>query len=290
MNLAGVGVWNVSLRYGDRSEAADAAAELEELGYSAIWVPGAGADLTGLEWLLSSTNSMTVATGILSIWTHPPDEVAEVHRTFTDQHGDRFLVGLGVSHQDIVDQQEPGRYRKPLAAMRSFLDGLDTASPPLAQDRRVLAALGPQMLRLARDRTAGAHPYNVTPEHTAEARAALGPGKLLAPEQAVVLCDDPTAARGMARSFLDHYLVRTNYANNLRRLGFTDEDFADGGSNRLVDALVAWGDEDSIARRIKDHIDAGADHVCIQAIDEAGMMSLPRQVWRRLAPVLNTTD
>ena len=194
-------------------------------------------------------------------------------------------MGIGVSHAPLIDLAEAGRYTKPLGAMRTFLDGLDAAPIPVAADDRVLAALGPKMLDLAGARTAGTHPYLVTPEHTAVAREALGPDKLVAPEQAVVLESDPDAARTIARSHLAGYLGLPNYTNNWKRFGFTDDDIADGGSDRLVDAFVAWGGEDVIVDRVRAHRDAGADHVCVQVLT-ANLWELPLSGWRTLAPAL----
>ena len=285
MNLSGTGIWSPGLRYGDAAEAADAAGELEALGYTALWVPDVGGNLfEALERLLQSTKAATVATGILNLWMHTAQETAEFHDRMTAQHGSRFLVGIGVSHQPLIDMKNPGRYKRPLSAMASYLDGLDSADPPLSADDRVLAALGPKMLELARERAAGAHPYNVTPEHTRVAREAVGPDKLVLTELAVALTTDAAAGRALGREHLEHYLVLPNYANNLRRLGFGDEDFSDGGSDRLVDALVAWGDEETIAGRVREHRDAGADHVCVQVLSEDGMF--PRRDWRTLAPAL----
>jgi probable F420-dependent oxidoreductase len=217
---------------------------------------------------------------------HTPEETAEAYTRFTGTYGDRLLVGIGVSHAPLIDATEPGRYRNPLASTERFLDGLDAAVHPLPSDRRVLAALGPKMLELARQRTAGTHPYNVTPEHTAAARDAMGADGLVLPEQAVALERDPARARALGRAHLSFYFSLPNYVNNLRRLGFGDEDFADGGSDRLVDALVAWGDEDCIRERIDLHRAAGADHVCIQVLAEAEASGLPLAQWRQLAPVL----
>ncbi len=191
-----------------------------------------------------------------------------------------------MSHQVLIDSQEPGRYQKPLTAMASYLDALDAADPPLDRSFRVLAALGPKMLELAKVRAAGCHPYNVTPEHTHLARQAVGPDALVLPEQAVALTTDADLARQLGRAHLAVYLGLPNYANNIRRLGFGDEDFADGGSDRLVDALVAWGDEAAIVARVQEHRQAGADHVCLQVLSEAGMF--PRDEWRRLAPAVTT--
>jgi probable F420-dependent oxidoreductase len=283
--LSGTGVWSGGLRYGDPAEVAEAATELDELGYSALWIPDIGGDVfDAVERLMAATRTATVATGILNLWMHSAEETADSHARLTATHGDRFLVGIGVSHAPLIDAGEPGRYRQPMAAMESFLDQLDAAPNPLASSARVLAALGPRMLDLARTRTAGAHPYNVTPEHTALARQALGPDAQLLPEQAVALTSDADQARKLGRDHLSHYFALPNYTNNLRRLGFGDADFADGGSDRIVDAMVAWGGLDAIAGRIGEHRDAGADHVCIQVLSDEGM--LPRRVWRELAPAL----
>ena len=286
-HLTGTGIWSPGLRYGDAGEASEAASELEELGYTGLWLPDVGGDLFGrVEDLLGVTNTAMIATGILNIWFHDARVTAEFHARMSAKHGPRFLVGIGVSHQPLIDMTEPGRYQKPYSSMVSYLDGLDAADPPLSPDDRVLAALGPKMLQLARDRAAGVHPYNVTPEHTRLAREAVGPGKLVLTEQAVALTTDAGAARALGRQHLTHYLNLPNYTNNLRRLGFGDDDFAAGGSDRLVDALVAWGDEDRIAERIREHRDAGADHVCIQAISEEGMF--PMRDWRALAPAVTS--
>ena len=286
-DITGTGIWSSGLRYGDPAEGAEAAAELEDLGYSALWVPDIGGNVFDVvERLMAATKTTTIATGILNLWMHSAEETADSHARLTAAHGDRFLIGIGVSHAALIDAREPGRYRKPLAAMASFLDGLDSAPTPLAPSTRVLAALGPKMLELARTRAAGAHPYNVTPEHTAAARAALGPASLVLPEQAVVLTTDSELARKLGRDHLAHYFALPNYTNNLRRLGFGDDDFAAGGSQKLIDALVAWGDENAIESRVRQHRDAGADHVCIQVLSEDGLF--PRQAWRELAPALTT--
>ncbi|HWA65747.1 MAG TPA: LLM class F420-dependent oxidoreductase [Mycobacteriales bacterium] len=283
--VTGIGVWAAQLRYGDPGEIRDMAAELEALGYSALWIPDVGGDLfTSVEVLLDATGRATIATGILNLWMHAAEQTAQQHSRLTAAYGDRFLVGIGVSHQPLIDRKSPGRYTKPLSAMRDYLDRLDQADPPLPRDRRVLAALGPKMLELARGRAAGAHPYNVTPEHTAVARSAVGPDAIVATELAVALTSDPAAARAAGRQHLSIYLDLPNYTNNLRRLGFGDDDFADGGSDRLVDALVAWGDESAIAARVREHRDAGADHVCIQVVNQDA--GAPRDQWRALAPAL----
>lgn len=286
--IAGTGIWSPALRYGDPAVAADLAAELETLGYAALWIPDVGGDVFGaVENLLAATTTATIATGILNLWMHEPEETAAQHARMTAAHGRRFLVGIGVSHAPLIDRQEAGRYRKPLARTREFLDGLDAAPTPLPVDDRVLAALGPKMLELARDHAAGAHPYLVTPEHTAVTRQAVGPEKLVLPEQGVVLETDPERARAIARTHLATYLALPNYSNNWKRLGFTEDDLPDGGSDRLVDALVVWGDEATIAARVQQHRDAGADHVCLQVLTEDGA-TLPIGDCRRLAAALNT--
>lgn len=281
--LGGTGVWSHALRYGEPRAIAEAAKELEALGYSALWVPDVGGDVFGaLEVLLGATSQVTVATGILNLWMHTPEEAAARYHRLRAEHGDRLLVGIGVSHAALIDAQEPGRYRRPLEAMARFLDGLDAAATPLPADRRLLAALGPRMLALAAARAAGVHPYLVTPDHVGRARQTLGPEALVAPEQAVVLHADAATARRLARQHLGVYLALPNYANNLRRLGFGDGDLADGGSDRLVDALVAWGGEDAVRARLEDHRAAGADHVCIQALSDE--QPFPWTAWRALAP------
>ena len=284
--ITGTGVWAASLRYGEPASSAAAAAELEGLGYTAAWIPDIGGDVfSAVENLLQSTHSLIIATGILNLWMHTPEETAAEHARMTAAHGPRFLVGIGVSHARLIDHNNPGRYDKPLAKMNEFLDGLDAAPVPLANDDRLLAALGPKMLAVAGARTAGTHPYLVTPEHTATARAALGPGKLVASEQAVVLDTDPVSARATGRQHLSTYIGLPNYTNNWKRIGFTDDDLADGGSDRLVDAFVAWGDEQAILTRVQAHRDAGADHVCIQVLTD-DRLTHPLQQWRALAPAL----
>ncbi len=283
--LAPTGIWSGHLRYGDRAQAADAAAELEALGYGALWIPDVGGDLfPAIENLLGSTTTATIATGILNLWMHEPADVAARYHQLTTVYGDRLVLGIGVSHAPLIDAKEAGRYRQPLATTRRYLEQLDEQAPTVPTDRRLLAALGPKMLELSATLANGTHPYNVTPEHTAIARAALGPDRIVAPEQAVILETDPERARRIARAFLTTYCALPNYANNWYRIGFSPDDALDGGSDALIDALIAWGDEDAIAARVQAHRDAGADHVCIQVLTESGELPLPE--WRRLAPVL----
>ncbi len=286
MELSGTGIWSSHLRYGDTGHAAEAAAELEELGYTALWIPDVGGPvLDSVENLLTATKTVTIATGILNLWMHEPADVAAAHARLSAAHGRRFLLGIGVSHAPLIDSKAPGTYRKPLAATAAFLDGLDNAEQPVAAEDRVLAALGPKMLRLAADRSRGAHPYLVTPEHTATARERLGDGPLLLPEQTAVLSDDADTARAIGREWVRGYLSMPNYANNLLRSGFTEDDVA-SVSDRLVDAIVVCGNEEAILARVNEHKAAGADHVCVQVLD-ADLTALPMQQWRRLAPVLN---
>lgn len=285
VNISGVGIWSAPLRYGDQGEAADAAAECEELGYSALWIPDVGGPVfDAVGNLLAATRNTVIATGILNLWMHTPADVAASFAALTAKHGDRFLMGIGVSHAPLVDAGDPGRYRRPLRAMSTFLDGLDAAEKPVPVQSRVLAALGPKMLRLAADRSRGAHPYLTTPEHTRYAREQLGTGPLLAPEQTAILCADREQARAIGTGWLKTYLGLPNYANNLMRSGFSEDDIAHV-SDRLFDAIIAWGSPQDVVARIAGHRDAGADHVCVQLLDE-NPNAFPREQWRQLAAAL----
>ncbi|MFC9507380.1 LLM class F420-dependent oxidoreductase [Streptomyces sp. NPDC057002] len=276
------GIWSVDLRSEDpdrRGELAEAAAELEELGYGAVWL-GGNSSAANAAPLIEATSRLTVGTSIQSIWQHEADATAASFAELEAAHPGRFLLGLGVSHAKLAEQ-----YRRPYSALVAYLDGLDAAGLPA--DRRVLAALGPKSLKLTRDRSAGAIPYLVTPEHTAHARELLGEGPLLAPELGVVPETDPTRARTLAREFISFYLSLPNYTNNFLRHGFTEEDLRDGGSDRLIDALFAWGDETAIRAKIDTFFEAGADHLALQLIDDSPKDTLPRKAWRDLASVLN---
>jgi probable F420-dependent oxidoreductase len=282
MELTGVGIWSSQLRYGDASETADAAAELDELGFAALWIPDVGGPVfDAVGHLLAATKRTVIATGILNLWMHSAADVAQAYAALTAEHGDRFLLGIGVSHAPLIDAGQPGRYRKPLAATAAFLDALDATPRPVPTERRVLAALGPKMLALSASRARGAHPYLVTPEHTASARSTLGDGPLLLPEQTVILSDDADEARSIGTDWLRAYLALPNYANNLLRSGFSEDDLAQV-SDRLFDALIAWGDEGAIMRRVAEHRAAGADHVCVQVLTP-DPTALPRDQWRRIA-------
>jgi probable F420-dependent oxidoreductase len=282
MELTGVGIWSSQLRYGDAGQSADAAAELDQLGFAALWIPDVGGHVfDAVGRLLIATARTVIATGILNLWMHSPEDVAASHSALTAEHGDRFLLGIGVSHAPLIDARDPGKYRKPLAVTKAFLDALDAAEPPVPVERRVLAALGPKMLALSATRARGAHPYLVTPDHTASARAVLGEGPLLLPEQTVILTEDADEARSIGTDWLKAYLSLPNYANNLLRSGFSEDDLAQV-SDRLFDAIIAWGDEEKVMRRVTEHRAAGADHVCVQVLT-ADPTEFPREQWRRIA-------
>jgi probable F420-dependent oxidoreductase len=291
MDLGKLGLWTFQLDLQPMARAREAVAELEALGFGAIWVPEAvGREpFANCSLLLSAGERIVLATGIASIHARTAMTMQAGWKTVTEAFPERFLLGLGVSHQPMVEGVHGHAYDKPYSTMVQYLDAMDRglffANGPTTPLRRALAALGPRMLRLSAERGEGAHPYFVPVEHTAEARSVLGAGPLLAPEQAVVFETDPTVARQVARRFMSTYLGLPNYTNNLKRLGWTDADIADGGSDRLVDAIVAWGSLDAIADRVRAHLAAGADHVCVQVIprDQA---DLPMQQWRELATII----
>ncbi len=295
MDLAGTGLWSGELRYGDPAVAAQSAAELDELGYTALWIPDVSGDVfTPINNLLAATKRTAIATGILNLWMTSAADTAAGYAATVAEHGRRVMLGIGVSHQLLIDgAKAPGTYQKPLRVMTQYLDELDALpNQGVPAEDRMLAALGPKMLALAASRTRGTHTYLVTPEHTAQVRAELGTGPLIAAEQGAVLETDPGRAREIARQNLAGYLMLPNYTNNFLRLGFTEDDLAEGGSDRLVDALIVWGDEQAIAARVKAHHDAGAEHVCVQVLnpigDAGGWGGSSLEQWRRLAPALLT--
>ncbi len=293
MDLGRIGIWTSTLDLHPAARAQEAAAELEALGYGALWFPEAlGREaFTNAAVLLAGTRRIAIATGIANIWGRDATTMANGQRTLAEAYPDRFLLGIGVSHAPLVGMRGHD-YARPLTAMRRYLDAMDAAPfialGPATTPPRILAALAPKMLALAAERAWGSHTYFVPPEHTAAARAALGPAAMLAPEQAVVLATDATTARTIARGHMAMYLALPNYVNNLQRLGFGPDDVANGGSDRLVDAIVAWGDVDAIVRRVRAHHDAGAQHVCVQVLD-ADPRALPLRQWRELAPALLRT-
>jgi probable F420-dependent oxidoreductase len=238
----------------------DQAVEIEKLGYGAVWIGGSPAgDLNDVEPILERTDTLQVATGIVNVWTAPAKQVADAYHRIEDAYPGRFLLGIGIGHPEHTEE-----YRKPYDVLVEYLDVLDEECVPTS--RRVVAALGPKVLKLSAQRSAGAHPYLTTPEHTAYAREVIGNSVFLAPEHKVVLTTDTDEARAIGRQTVDFYLNLSNYLNNWKRLGFTDEDIAKPGSDKLIDAVVAHGTADDIAKRLGEHLEAGADHVTIQVL------------------------
>jgi probable F420-dependent oxidoreductase len=270
MQINKLGVW-AGTDHLSASNAADFARRIEAWGYGALWIPEAlGREVfSASAWLLANTSALIVASGIANIYARDPLASAAAQKGLNEQSGGRFLLGLGVSHVPLVEVRKHA-YGKPLATMRAYLRGMAEADyrgiAPPAPPKTVLAALGPKMLELSAELADGAHPYNVPPEHTRQARRILGAGKLLCVEQAAILETNAADARAIARRFLAFYFGLPNYVDNWRRLGFTDPDFAGGGSDRLIDAIIVWGDEKAIRARIQEHWQAGADHVCVQAV------------------------
>lgn len=290
--LGRVGVWSGQLDFSTADVVRDAAGELESLGYRGLWTGEAiGREvLTAAQLLLAATESLVVATGIANIWARDALSTAAGQLALGEAYPDRFVLGIGVSHKPLLDLRGED-YRRPLAFMRDYLDGMDAAYdlyravPPAARPPRLLAALGPKMLELAGARADGAHTYFVPPEHTARAREILGPDRLLVPEQACVLATDPSIAREIARRHTGSYLRLPNYTANLERLGFEATDFSDGGNDRLVDTICAWGSLETVAARVQAHLDAGADHVAVQVLID-DRLGLPTREWAELAPAL----
>ena len=287
-----IGIWTGALDAHSTAAAQDAARHLEQLGYTTLWIPEAvGREpFVAAANLLAATSTLKLATGIANIYARDPMTTAAAQLTLAEAYPERFLLGLGVSHRHLVHNVRKHDYDKPLSYMRDYLAAMKAslfmATKPAVEPATVLAALGPKMLELAATEAQGAHPYFTTPEHTAIARQVMGPGPMLAPEQMVVCATDPTEARTIARAGMAVYLRAPNYLNNLRRLGFDESDWADhtNASERLVDAIVAWGTAEQIAARVKAHHDAGADHVCVQVLRKD--RELPLQEWADLAAVL----
>lgn len=276
-----VGLWSLEMRFGDKARSSAAAEELEALGYGALWIPGGIDDgaPADVERLLGVTTRMTIATGILNIWKHDPAELAAWFAGLSDEWKARTLLGLGISHGPIIGE----KWGKPVTVTSAFLDGMFAAGMP--RDHLCLAALGPKMVELSGARTCGAHPYLVTPEHTARARNILGAGPLLAPEQGVILEEDPAKARALALGALEHYARLPNYRNNWLRLGFTEAE-VDACDDRLLHALFAIGGVEETVQRVQAHLDAGADHVCLQVIVGQGGFDVLLPHWRDLAKAL----
>ncbi|MEZ5234261.1 MAG: LLM class F420-dependent oxidoreductase [Acidimicrobiales bacterium] len=300
VDLGRIGLWQGVLDQQPTSRVRELAAELESMGWGALWLPeSTGRDaLVSSSVLLGATTTLKVATGIAQIHARDPIAMVNAQRTLAEAYDNRFLLGLGVSHAPLIEGVRKQSYVKPYSLMKAYLAAMGTAPftavGPATPPPTVLAALGPKMLELSRDAAQGAHPYFVPPEHTALARSVLGPEPLLAVEQMVILDTDPTTARALARQDMVRYLRLPNYVNNLRRLGYGDDDLGAGAgttdgnpvpSDRMVDAIVAWGDEDAIRTRVQAHLDAGADHVCVQHL-VADRTNPPLEPWRRLAEAL----
>lgn len=289
MKLKSLGVW-ASIDGLSAAETAALAKRIEAWGYGALWIPEAlGREVfSSSAWLLANTKSLIVASGIANIYARDAFSAASAQKGLNEQSGGRFLLGLGVSHVPFVEGLRNHQYGKPVATMRGYLQAMAGTTygsvAPAAMPKTVLAALGPKMLELARQSADGAHPYNVPPEHTRQARDILGDGKLLCVEQGAILETNPDKARAAARRFLSVYLGLPNYVENWKRLGFTDADVAGVGSDRLIDSVIVWGDEKAIRARIDAHWQAGADHVCVQAI---GQTALPDE---RLLDLLAPTS
>lgn len=289
--LGRVGSWTSDVERLTAAAARDYVRELERLGVLALWIPeslGSKEIFAHAGLLLASSERLVIAPGIANIWARDATAMANGERTLVEAYPRRFLLGLGVSHAPIV-KMRGAEYAKPIEHMARYLEAMDKApyTGPAASEPsgRLLAALGPRMLRLSAERTIGAHPYFVPVEHTAFARKELGPGPLLAVEQAAVLAKDANVARTIARKYMKRYLPYENYANNLRRLGWGDADLANDGSDALVDAVVAWGDTAEVRARVDKHLANGADHVCLQVL-RADFTAHPLAEWRQLAPAL----
>ena len=289
MQLGKLGVW-APMDVLSAAEGALFAQRVEAWGYAALWLPESrGRDvLVHSSWLLANTKSLIVAPGIANIYARDAMAMANGQRALAEQSGGRFLLGIGVSHAPTVTGLRGHQYGKPVATMRGYLTEMRLAPylapEPPEKPLTILAALGPRMLALSAELADGAHPYNVPPEHTAEARRIMGQGKLLCPEVWVLLESDPAKARSAARQALAPYMQLDNYMSNWRRLGFADDDLLGGGSDRFVDANVAWGGEEAIRKRIQEHWDAGADHVCIQTINPDGSRRPDERLLKLLGP------
>jgi probable F420-dependent oxidoreductase len=276
MKLGRVGVWTTYRAIGEE-QAGEAARLVEALGYGTFWL-GGSPRLPSVRPLLEATERLVVATGIVNVWQNEPATLAAEHAALTREFPDRLLLGIGIGHPEATST-----YAKPLSTMREFLDGLDRATPPVPPEQRCLAALGPKMLELSASRARGAIPYFTPVAHTRFAREQVGEGRLVAPELACVLDENTARAREQARRYAALYLNLRNYTSNLLRFGFTEEDIADGGSDRLIDAIVPHGSAEEIAEVVRAHWQAGADHVCVQPV---GVSGIPREPWTALASAL----
>jgi probable F420-dependent oxidoreductase len=276
MGIGRIGIWSSYRPFGIE-HAGEAAKLAEQLGYGVWWV-GGSPHVPDVRPILEATSTLVAATGILNVWINDPGETAAADAALRRDFPGRFMLGIGIGHREATSD-----YRRPLTTMRAFLDGLDASPTPPPVDERCLAALGPKMLDLAGERTAGTHTYFVPVEHTRFARRRLGSGKLVAPEVACVVDTDPVRAKAVARKYAQLYLGLRNYTKNLLDFGFTEDDLSGGGSDRLIDAVIPQGSAEEIAEVLRAHLDAGADHVCVQPLGEEG---IPRESWTALAKVL----
>ncbi|MEA2124946.1 MAG: hypothetical protein QOI80_1728 [Solirubrobacteraceae bacterium] len=278
MELGRIGIWASALRMGGREHLPEAASVAEGLGYGTFWL-GGSPPARALRPLLEATTTMVAATGILNVWQEQPADAAREHDALAAAYPGRVLLGIGIGHPEATSD-----YTRPLKTMRDFFDGLDAADPPVPRDQRCAAALGPKMLALAAERSLGTHTYFTVSAHTRAAREAVGPGGLVAPEVACVVDPDPDSGRAKAREYAALYLGLRNYTSNLLRFGFTEDDLGDGGSDRLIDAVVPHGTAEHIAEHVQAHFAAGADHICLQVVGRTGV---PRDDWDALARTLD---
>jgi probable F420-dependent oxidoreductase len=293
-DLGRIGIWSRELRFGEAGDMREGAAELEQLGFGALWIPGGlgGPLLEICADQLRATRQIAVATGILNVFGHDPVDVAREHAAIDAAHPGRFLLGMGIGHAKFLPAEAAARSRRPLDVIAQYLDALERHAPPGSSAARCVAALAPRMVQLARARTLGVHPYMVPVEHTAEVRAALGEEPLVATELSVALGDDMDDLRAAARADLALYLQLPNYTKTWARLGYGEDDLAGHGSDRLVDAVYALGSVEQIGARVREHLDAGADHVCLRVVTNQPMLGedepLPREEWRALAALVSS--
>jgi probable F420-dependent oxidoreductase len=292
VKLTGLGIWTAQFDFQPAGLVRDAVQELEEIGYSSIWIgENVGREsVSQSALLLGATNRLVIATAVANIWARDPLSMMAAQQTLSEAYPQRFILGLGVSHTQLVNDVRGLQYNKPIQTMKNYLTAMDNVGGRYRAIRaekttRMIGALGPRMTNLAATMADGVHTYLATPEHTAATRQLLGQKKLLVPEQAVILESDRARAHEIGRRHVRRYLNLRNYTDNLLRLGFTTEDFEHDGSNRLIDALVAWGNEEKIAQRVAQHRQAGADHICIQVLDP-DFRGLPQTQWQRLAGLL----
>ncbi|MEZ5227643.1 MAG: LLM class F420-dependent oxidoreductase [Acidimicrobiales bacterium] len=290
IDIGKVGIWQGVLDAQPSGAVREAVAEVEAMGWPTLWIPETVSrdPFVSASVMLEATSQLKVATGIASIWARDAMTTANASKTLNEAYDGRFLLGLGVSHHTLTEWVRKHDYSKPLSTMRTYLERMDASMfkgvEPAEPPSRVLAALGPKMLELSATMADGCHPYFVPVEHTAIAREAVGPDKIVATEQMVVLETDPTAAREIARKHMAVYLGLPNYANNLIRLGYSEEEIT-SASDRVVDAITVWGTVDTVAKRVQDHLDAGASHVCVQVLQK-DPTAIPTEAWRELAGAL----